>query len=143
MMDMKQEGGCAGRCPEGLIVEDFYCVMISLKGFLHLFLRILNPNKAVHDSSHRKQQLDNLLLTLQQFLVLPPAASVSFFNENSQVPFGPALLLLILVVTAAPFAMALMIKHFFTFPALALCPSSLDSLLLAPVPFLTFIALRL
>ena len=24
MVDMKQEGGRAGRCPEGLIVKDFY-----------------------------------------------------------------------------------------------------------------------
>jgi hypothetical protein len=45
MVDMKHEGGCAGRQPEGLIIEDFYCVtMISLEGFLHLFLCILNPD---------------------------------------------------------------------------------------------------
>jgi hypothetical protein len=55
MVDMKQEGGCAGHYPEGLIVKDFYCVMISLEGFLHLFLCILNPNEAIHDSSYHKQ----------------------------------------------------------------------------------------
>jgi hypothetical protein len=61
MVDMKQEGGRAGRRPEGLIVEDFYCVMISLEGFIHLFLRILNPNESIHDSSYRKEQLANLI----------------------------------------------------------------------------------
>jgi superfamily II DNA helicase RecQ len=61
MVNMKQEGGRAGRCPEGLIVEDFYCVMISLEGFIHLFLRILNPNESIHDSSYRKEQLANLI----------------------------------------------------------------------------------
>jgi hypothetical protein len=37
MVNMKQEGGKCGRRPEGLIVEDFYCVIISLEGILHLF----------------------------------------------------------------------------------------------------------
>jgi hypothetical protein len=67
LVDMKQEGGCAGCRPEGLIVEDFYCVMLSLEGFLHLFLRILNPNESVHDYSYRKQQLEDLLSTLRFF----------------------------------------------------------------------------
>jgi hypothetical protein len=50
--DMKQEGGRAGRRPEGTTVKDFYCVMISLKGFLHLHLCIMNSNELVHDSTH-------------------------------------------------------------------------------------------
>jgi hypothetical protein len=79
MFDMKQEGGRAGRHPEGLIVEDFYCVMISLEGFMHLFLRILNPNESIHNSSYRKQQLDDLILMLQ-LLVLPPGCFNVFFE---------------------------------------------------------------
>jgi hypothetical protein len=65
MVDMKDEGDRAGRRPEWLIVEDFYCVMISLEGFLHLFLHILNPDESVHDSSYHKQQLEDLLWTLR------------------------------------------------------------------------------
>jgi hypothetical protein len=92
MVDMKQEGGRAGCRPEGLIVEDFYCVMLSLEGFMHLFLRILNPNESVHDSSYRKQQLDDLLSTLQ-FLVLPPGCFHVFFERQFASPFwtGPLL----------------------------------------------------
>jgi hypothetical protein len=90
MVDMKQEGGRAGRRPEGLIVEDFYCVMISLEGFMHLFLRILNPNESIHDSSYRKQQLDDLILMLQ-LLVLPPGCFHVFFERQFSSPFwtGP------------------------------------------------------
>ena len=53
MVDMKQEAGRAGRHPEGGNDRDFYCVMISLEGFLHLFLRIQNPNEIIHDTSYR------------------------------------------------------------------------------------------
>jgi superfamily II DNA helicase RecQ len=90
MVDMKQECGRAGRQPEGLIVEDFYCVMISLEGFLHLFLRIQNPDETVHDSTYRKQQLEDLLSTLK-FLVLPPGCFQDDFERQFSSPFwsGP------------------------------------------------------
>jgi superfamily II DNA helicase RecQ len=90
MVDMKQEGGRAGRRTEGLIVEDFYCVMISLEGFLHLFLRIQNPDESVHDSSYREQQLADLLSTLK-FLVLPSGCFHDYFEQQFSSPFwsGP------------------------------------------------------
>jgi hypothetical protein len=89
---MKQEGGRAGRRPEGGIVEDFYCVMISLEGFLHLYLRILNPNESVHDSTYRQQQLEDLLSTLC-FLILPLGCFHVFFERQFASPFwsGPHL----------------------------------------------------
>jgi hypothetical protein len=86
MVDMKQEGGRAGRRPPGATVEDFYCVMLSLEGFLHLYLRILNPNEEVHDGSYRKQQLDDLLSTLC-FLVLPTGCFHVYFEEEFSSPF--------------------------------------------------------
>jgi hypothetical protein len=90
MVDMKQEGGRAGRRPDQGIVQDFYCVMISLEGFLHLFLRILNPSEANGDTHYRKQQLDDLLYTLS-FLVLPPGCFHVFFERQFSSPFwsGP------------------------------------------------------
>jgi hypothetical protein len=85
LVDMKQEGGRAGRRPEGSVVDDFYCVLISLEGFIHLFLRILNPNESVHDSSYRKQQLEDLLSTLR-FLVLPRGCFHDYFERKFSSP---------------------------------------------------------
>jgi hypothetical protein len=71
------------------------------------------------------------------------AVSMSSLNDNSLVPFGQALFLLILVATAVPFAMSLTIICFLAFPGSALSPFSLASSLLAPVSFLTFVVLQL
>jgi superfamily II DNA helicase RecQ len=92
LVDMKQEGGRCGRCQEGLSVNDFYCIMISLEGFLHLFLRILNPKESVHDSTYREQQLEDLLWTLR-FLVLPPGCFHDYFEREFSSPYwsGPLL----------------------------------------------------
>jgi hypothetical protein len=90
LVDMKQEGGRAGRRPEGLIVEDFYCVLVSLEGFLHLYLRILNPNESLHDSTYRQEQLQDLFSTLR-FLVLPPGCFHEYFERAFSSPYwlGP------------------------------------------------------
>jgi hypothetical protein len=92
IVEMKQEGGRAGRQPDSLIVQDCYCVMISLEGFLHHFLRILNPNETVQDLSYRTKLLDNLLSTLR-FLVLPPGCFHDYFERQFSSPFwsGPLL----------------------------------------------------
>jgi hypothetical protein len=109
---------------------------------MHLFLRILNPNESIHDSSYRKQQLDDSILTLQ-FLVLPPDCFHVFFERQFSSPFWPALFLMILVSIAVPFVMVVMIICSLAFPDVALSPFSSVSSLLAQVLFLTFVILRL
>jgi hypothetical protein len=85
LVDIKQEGERVGRRPEGLLVDDFYCFMLSLEGFLYLFLRILITNESVQDSTYRKQQLENLLSTLW-FLVLPTGCFHDSFEWKFSSP---------------------------------------------------------
>jgi hypothetical protein len=66
--------------------------MISLEGFLHLFLRRCNPKESVHDSTYHEQQLEDLLWTLR-FLVLSPGCFHDYFEQEFSSPYwsGPLL----------------------------------------------------
>jgi superfamily II DNA helicase RecQ len=67
IIDVCQEKGCAGCCPNTLSQDYIYYIAFSLESFIHLFKRIHDPDNKVIDKLYRQHQVNDLLLVAKLF----------------------------------------------------------------------------